>query len=157
MSKACQQALEQDSDGSPRFIGLSLDFGPTKSAGFFLNSDWLGVGRRCSGWRHFVNSGFLSGFTFESSTWNTILESCHLHVLGDINLDPFLGWPSLLVPNDDDLGQRSRSVFLVVLFTLQLQSLLSVSYTVLSQLEIFRKLSSVYLLSALFSGLEEPV
>ena len=108
VSKACQQALEQDLYGLPRFTGLSQDFGPTKSDGFFLTSDGLGVGRRCSGWRHTVKSGFFSVLTFESSTWNTILKSCHFHVLGVINLDPFLEWPSLIVPNDDYLGQRSR-------------------------------------------------
>ena len=71
-------------------------------------------------------TGFLSGFSFEPPTRDTLLRVCHLRGLNSLDSEPFLRWPSLLVPNDADIEQQSRSVFLIVLLTHQLQSLLPV-------------------------------
>ena len=141
---------------SHRLATLGLDSSPTRRPGFFLIFDWLGVPRRCSGWKCLVKSGFLSSSAFESPTRDTTLRSRHLRDPSDVDLGLFLGWPSrLLVPNDDDLEQRSRSVFLIVLFTLQLQSLLPVLIHC-AESAMFYKLPLLYLLSALLSGSEEP-
>lgn len=111
---------------SPRFAALALDSSPIRRPGSVLILRWLTISGRCCGLGFFMKTGFLSGFVSEPPFRDTILKSCDIRALNAFEPGLLLDCPSLLVPNDDDIEQYTRSISRIVLLTLHFQSLLPV-------------------------------